>query len=98
MFYLLISLLIPVLMGFTFVSILWPGSIRANLFVKSCLAIGTGFGIFSLLFFLFLSIFGASRKGLLLAEAVLIISLVAGLVYKIKRQKSDEGGLNSAAG
>jgi hypothetical protein len=93
MLYLPVSLLVPILIGFAFVSILWPGTFRSHPMIKSCLAVGAGFGIFSILFFLSLLFFGASSKGLLLAEIVLLISLVAILGYKIKRGKPNEDRL-----
>jgi hypothetical protein len=90
MLYLLISLLVPILIGFAFVSILWPGTFRSHTLIKSCLAVGAGFGIFSILFFLSLLLFGASSNGLLLAEILLLLSLVALLGHKIRRGKPGE--------
>ena len=93
---LLIALLLPVLIGFTFLSLLWPASLRSHLWLKLCLAVGVGFGLFSLLFFLFLVLFGASRQGLILTAACLLLTLVTTLGYHVKTGKLPTGWLESS--
>ena len=86
---LILAILIPSLIAFILISVVWPSEmpIWSNLLLKSCLAVGTGFGILSCEYFLQLSLFGPSRKGLAAVEIVLFICALAILFYRLKSTK-----------
>ena len=87
---LLLSILIPQLIAFVLILGLWPGelSLRSNLLLKSCLAAGVGLGILSCVYFLQLSLFGPSRKGLAATQLALLICAAAILFYRLKSTKN----------
>lgn len=71
------SLLMPIAFWFLFFYYYFEGdNNRANLLVIFCLALGISFGTSSILFFLWLVIFGPKIVGLLIVESVLLIGLL----------------------
>jgi hypothetical protein len=74
---LLFSLSVVVLIGLTLVGVLWPRevSVRAQLALKLCLAVGVGFGVFSWVYFLQLSLFGPSRRAFIATQITLLAAL-----------------------
>jgi hypothetical protein len=81
---LLFSLLIPILTGWLLVCLLLPYQERTGsyILIKLCLAIGLGFGISSISFFVSLLAFGQSATALILIEISLAISLLIIFLYK----------------
>jgi 4-amino-4-deoxy-L-arabinose transferase-like glycosyltransferase len=90
----LLSIIIPLALGFALVCILWPGTrpVRSSLLLKLSLSVGPGFGLFSCLYFLQLSLFGPSRKRLAAGALALFIVLLAGLSYRVLRLKGSPAG------
>src|SRR6266567_1072942 len=86
---LVLAVLIPQLTAFILISAVWPRERpnRSHLLLKCCLAVGTGFGILSCVYFLQLSWFGPSRKGLAAAQIALLICALAILFYRLKATK-----------
>ena len=86
---LVLSVLIPQLIAFILISAMWPRETpnRSHLLLKCCLAVGPGFGILSCVYFLQLSLFGPSRKGLAAAQIALLICALAILFYRLKSTK-----------
>ena len=86
---LVLSILIAQLIAFILISVAWPREmhIRSNLLLKTCLAAGTGFGILSCVYFLQLSWFGPSRKGLAAAQIAQLIGALAILFCRLKATK-----------
>lgn len=74
------SLLLPPVIGFLLVSLLWP--VRGELFFKGWLALGLGTGICSVVFFGWLLVAGRPGSGVLLVELILVIGLSAVLFYR----------------
>jgi hypothetical protein len=87
-FLILLALLIPVMIGFLSISLIWrdrPAN-QTLLIVKSCLAVGLGFGISSCISFVCLLSFGELAKGPIIETALLIV-LIPTLVYTFKGRK-----------
>src|SRR5262245_19253935 len=89
---LLLSIAVPQIVGFCVVSSLWPNPrpLRSQLLLKLSLSVGIGFGILSSVYFLQLSLLGPSRKGLLIAEAALLVLALALCFYRLKSQRNPE--------
>jgi hypothetical protein len=83
---LLLSLIIPLAIGFSFVSIFWyrKGPPPFHHLIKSCLAIALGFGVTSCVFFIWLSFLGSSREVFFIIEITLLVISSAIVLYKIK--------------
>lgn len=83
---LLLSFLVVLLTGVGFVSVLWPrqGPMRSNLVLKLCLAAGIGLGILSCVYFLQLSLFGPSRRMLILTQIALLALLIVIFFYRLR--------------
>jgi 4-amino-4-deoxy-L-arabinose transferase-like glycosyltransferase len=83
---LLLSILIPLAVAFCVVSSLWPTPrpLKSQLLLKLSLSIGIGFGIISSVYFLQLSLFGPSRKVLVIANAALLLLGLAVCFYRIR--------------
>ncbi len=84
-FLILLALLIPVMIGFNSISVIWRDrpSIRMLLVMKSCLAVGLGFGISSCISFVSLVVFGELAPGSIIETALLIVLMIT-LVYTFK--------------
>jgi hypothetical protein len=84
-----LSIVCPLAIGFLLVCILWPGPrpVRSDLLFKLSLSVGLGFGLFSCLYFMQLSLFGPSRKRFAAEVIALILALLAVLVYRVMRLK-----------
>jgi hypothetical protein len=80
----LISLLIPVVVGFAFVRACIPGEryLCRHDWLRLCLGIGVGFGLCSCAFFLWLLTNGTAQSAYIVAEIVLSIVLAALAVYR----------------
>ncbi len=83
MIYLLLSFLIPIFTGFLLIILLWPGlkSFKSELILKICLSVGLGFGISSLVYFIWLVAIGPQISGILI-EASLLFCLILVFLYK----------------
>jgi hypothetical protein len=93
-FELLFSLILPVAIGFVLACALWPAArpVRADLLLKLSLSVGLGFGLFSCLYFLQLSLSGPSRKRLAAEAVALFVLLLAVWSYRVLRQKGPPSG------
>lgn len=81
----LLSCLIPLVIAFLLISILWPSQPeRFSLPLKLSLSVGIGFGVLSCIYFLLLSTLGPSRRGLLATQVALLAVLT--LVFFNKRR------------
>jgi hypothetical protein len=92
-FSLLLSVAIPLLLGFIMAFFLWPGSrfVLYHLMAQLSISAGLGFGICSVIFFLWLLIFG-SDKGFPVFEGALSLLSIAALPYVIKRRRPSLAG------
>jgi 4-amino-4-deoxy-L-arabinose transferase-like glycosyltransferase len=90
----LLSCLAPLVIGFVLISLLWPEqtALRNELTLKLCLAVGVGFGVLSCIYFLQLSLFGPSRRGLISTQIALLAVLIAIFFYKRKSMKRSPRG------
>lgn len=79
-----LSLLIPIGIGWSWVSLFWParGLRNSALPLKACLGVGFGFGISSSLYFLELLLGRSSRSEIIGVEAVLLLGLLAILFHR----------------
>lgn len=77
-----VSLFLPLLVGFVFVSFFWLDikSIRHNLLIRCCLSVAFGFGIISCFFFLWLLVFAASKMFIII-EMSFLLCLIAAYSY-----------------
>jgi hypothetical protein len=82
----LLFCLAPVVIAFILISILWPDRTptRRGLPLKVCLAVGVGLGLLSCIYFLQLSLFGASRRGIISTQIALLAILIGVFFYKRK--------------
>ncbi len=89
MFLLFTSMSLPILVGFLLITYLWPNhvSLRSFFGVKSCLAVGLGFGLTSLMFFLWLLFFKTFDRNFIIIETSLYISLSLIFFFLIKQKK-----------
>ena len=80
----LLFCLTPVVIAFILISILWPDRTptRWGLPLKVCLALGVGLGLLSCIYFLQLSLFGASRRGIISTQIALLAILIGVFFYK----------------
>ena len=85
----LLSIILPLVLGFALVCVFWPGTrpVRSSLLLKLSLSVGSGFGLFSIIYFLQLCLFGPSKNRLAAEALVLLIVLAAVLAYRIMRLK-----------
>lgn len=88
-FTLFLSLFLPLLVGFVFVSFFWPDikSIRHNFLIRSCLGVGFGFGIISCFFFLWLLVFPTSNMFIMI-EVLFSLCFFAIYFYITKSRSS----------
>lgn len=86
---LILSVLIAWLTGFLFVSLFWPwrGRWRAQLALKSFLALAFGLGISSCHLFLWLSVFGRAGGGFIASEIILALSLAALFFHRLRKRR-----------
>src|SRR5215216_6220473 len=92
MFLLLLSVVLPLAIGFALCCILWPQArpVWSSSLLKLSLSVGAGFGLLSCVYFLQLAFVGHSRR-LFLAELIaLLIALVAVLIYRSIREKGSQ--------
>jgi hypothetical protein len=86
---LVLSLLVLMIPSTLLVHCLWPNSLKASLPIKIFLGVGLGFGISSVLLFLWLITVGSLSRGYRgypAVEMLIALSSVAVLVYVIKRR------------
>lgn len=85
-----LSLLTPWLTCFLFLCFLWPckSAARSHLLIKGFLAVGLGFGLTSVCFFLWLLAFGFSGNNYLIAETLLALCSAAILFYLVRTRDS----------
>ncbi len=90
MLLLLLSFVVPLLIGFLSVSFFWPAQRGepACFYIKCSLAVGLGFGACSSLFFIWLSFFGRVGIGFFVTEAALLLMLTAAQLSKFGGCKS----------
>lgn len=88
-FPLLLSILMPLFLGFVLVFFMWPNQRLSNyhLLIKGIIATGLGFGISSIIFFLYLLFLGTNNSFFILFEKALFILLIIIFLYIVKRQK-----------
>ncbi len=88
--FLILSLIVPPLIGFLLISLLWPiqGAVRSQLLIKSSLALGLGLGVSSCTFFLWSVVFYPSSAGFPIVEAALVIVLTVVFSY-VRRTRKD---------
>ena len=88
-FQLVLSIVLPLAIGFVLICILWPQSrpTRSDFVLKLSLSVGVGFGLLSCIYFLQLSFFKHSREYLFAEVIAFLILLVAVLAYRIVRHK-----------
>lgn len=86
---LILSFIVPPLIGFLLISLFWPsqGPLRLQLLIKSSLALGFGLGISSCIFFLWSVAFYPSRVGFATAEATLLIGLTVIFSYVTRTRR-----------
>ena len=83
----LLSFLSAAILGFFFISLLWPNESEflSEIPLKFCLAVGVGPGLTSCLLFLWLMLYGQADRKYLLLEAVVTVALAGGYVLKRRR-------------
>jgi len=87
-FSLLLSMFAPLLLGFVLISFLWPGQRPFRYFIiKGSIAIGLGVGFLSIIFFIWLLVFGSS-KNFIIFEKTLFVFLIISLFYAFKKQQN----------
>jgi hypothetical protein len=85
---LLLSIFTPLLLGFVLISFLWPDQRPFRYFIiKGSIATGLGIGFFSIVFFIWLLVFGTS-KNFILFERVLLVPLLISLYYAFKKYRN----------
>ena len=86
---LILSILAPQITAFILISAIWPFQIpiRSHFLLKCCLSVGAGLGLLSCVYFLQLSLFGPSRKGLVVALVVVLFSAIALFIYRLRSNK-----------
>jgi hypothetical protein len=84
----LLSLLAPIAVGCLLVQWLWPAlhPIRSHLALKIGLGAGCGLGLSSVIFFLWLVLFGPPDRGFVLLETALYLGLVEVLLLALRRR------------
>ena len=92
-FPLLLSILFPLLLGFIFISILFPRQNAGNgiFLMKLSLSSGIGFGVSSLLFFIWLLVFDSNNIFLIVEKVVLLLFIVYGIFFFVKKRKPSAG-------
>ena len=83
MIYMMLSFLIPIFAGFLVLCLICPdlNSFKNSLILKSCLAVGLGFGIFSLVFFLWLVTIGSHTRWIIILDLSLLFGLFLIFLY-----------------
>src|SRR5713226_3167693 len=83
------SILVALGLGFSFTCLLWPKRRRLlpDLLLIISLSVGLGFGITSLLFFLWLIVFGTAGVALISSEVGLLLVLSAFAVSARRQEK-----------
>ena len=81
---LLVSLLIPVVIGYCLVCLIWPERLPGYRLIKCCLAIGVGYGLTSCVFFL-LTLAGLSSLVLFVLETVVAVVLGVAFLFSTRR-------------
>jgi hypothetical protein len=83
-----LSVLVPLIIGFAFVRLFIREGARSRIGfgLKLALAVGTGFGIFSILFFIWLLLFN-TNSGFLFASLIIVSGLVGIHIYRLKSRK-----------
>lgn len=86
---LFLSFAIPLLAGFAFASFFCPKlrPLRSHFFFEGWLAVGVGFGISSLVFFLWSVVFHPARPGLIAGEVLFLLGLTAIFLHRIKGRR-----------
>lgn len=76
-------------MGLVSISCLWPigKSFLSHLMLKLFFGIGIGLGVFSCFFFVWLSVFGPSSRGLVATLIVILFLMGAILAYRVRKSK-----------
>lgn len=90
----LLVCLVPLGIAFILISILWPGQApwRSGLLLKLCLSVGVGFGVLSCVYFLQLSLFGPSRRGLVSTQIAVLAILIAVFFKNIRSMNRSPTG------
>lgn len=85
----LVAVLIPLLLCLISTFILWPSQrlFNQNLLIKVSISAGIGFGISSIIYFLWLAIFGTDH-GYFIFENSFFIFLIIGLLFALKVRKT----------
>jgi len=88
-FSLCLSILIPLVLGFVLVLFLWPNQkpFYYSFLLKGSLSAGLGFGISSIIFFLWLLVFGLGNIFFIFEKALLLFLTMGLLYYVIKTRK-----------
>ncbi|HET9530456.1 MAG TPA: hypothetical protein VFQ92_08900, partial [Blastocatellia bacterium] len=81
----IVSVLVPFIIGFAFIRLLWRGAAasRAELGMQIALAAGAGFGIFSSLFFIWLLLFN-TRRGFQTIAILIATGLTAFWLFRLR--------------
>ena len=95
-FPLFISLVLPILTGIIFCVLLWPKFFPltgSHFLIIVWIGSGLGIGIFSIIFFLSLIVFGYEKISFILIEGILLFSLI--LILSLKFKLADLGKFSS---
>lgn len=86
-FSLLLSIFIPLLLGFVLISFLWPDQRPFHYFIlKGSIATGLGVGFFSIIFFVWLLVLGTGKDFIIFDKALFVL-LIISLFYAFKKQQ-----------
>ncbi len=80
----MLTIIVPLLLGFNLLSLLWPKqqSFEHDLLIKGSIAMGLGFGISSILFFLWLLALGPNSNFLIFETTLLLLAFSFYLIVK----------------
>ena len=88
-FLMILSFLIPILIGFFLISILMPREESiAHFWMRVCLGIGIGFGIVSCIFFVWLALFDPANKGFIFVEIIVFVCLAV-MYFGIRKKRTN---------
>ena len=89
-FLILVSVLVPLALGFLFLCLLWPdsASVFADFLFKCCLSVGFGFGISSGMVFVWLLLAGHLTPGFFVCQWLALAGLSALALYRRKQHVS----------
>lgn len=89
MFTLVLTILMPLLLGFILVSFLWPNQKQfyCDFLIKANIGVGLGFGILSIIFFLWLLVLGPNGIFFIFEKLLFIILIVIIAWHLIKTRK-----------